>query len=138
LKAIWTTSGRGGNCKKTNFFCHLCSATRHDLVSWKEGREHCKRCLERNKIKCYHHQVCDSTTVEALLSDLEESLDKCLNTYRAEYAEIMLKLELQYDHMMALRTTCKKHIDYVIPEDDAQKASQYASFIAKECKLRNF
>ncbi len=45
LKAIWTTSGRGGNCKKTNFFCHLCSATCHDLVGWKEGNERCERCI---------------------------------------------------------------------------------------------
>jgi hypothetical protein len=89
-------------------------------VSWKEGREHCNQCLEKNKMKCYHHLVCDSTTVEALLSDLEESLDEYLNTNRVEYAEIMLKSELKYDHMMAVRSTCKKHIDYVIPEDDAQ------------------
>ncbi len=45
LKAIWTTSGRGGNCKKTHFFCHLCSATHHDLTSWKEGIMCCSRCI---------------------------------------------------------------------------------------------
>ena len=41
FKVIWTTSGRGGNCKKTHFFCHLCSAMCHDLTTWKEGSLRC-------------------------------------------------------------------------------------------------
>jgi hypothetical protein len=39
LKAAWTTSGRGGNCKKTTFFCHLCAATKDDLVKYTTGSE---------------------------------------------------------------------------------------------------
>ncbi len=50
LKATWMTSRRGGDCKNANF-CHLCSATKHDLVSWNEGGEHCDRCIAKNKNK---------------------------------------------------------------------------------------
>lgn len=34
LKAIWTTPG---------VFCHFCSATQHNSVSWKEGSKHCDK-----------------------------------------------------------------------------------------------
>lgn len=64
LKAIWTTSGRGGNCNATTFFCHLCVATKDDLVSWQEGCECCPRCKNKGKAKCYHHDVGDSTTTD--------------------------------------------------------------------------
>jgi hypothetical protein len=114
LKAMWTTSGRGGNCKKSHFFCHLCSAMHHDLTTWKEGSLQCSTCKQRSKVKCYHHQVCDSTTVEALLADLEVSLDDYLRKYGKHYEEVMSKSNLQYDHT-------EFHIDYVIPENDPQK-----------------
>jgi hypothetical protein len=91
---------------------------------------------QKNKLKCYHHQVCDSTTVERLVADLENSLDKYLMLYGKQYEEIRRKTKLNTDHMMALRHSCQTHIDYVIPINDPQKASEFTSFIAKECKLR--
>ncbi len=74
--------------------------------------------------------------MEKLLSDLEDSLQEYLDRYDKEYEEILSKTKLQYDHMMAMRHLCETHIDYQIPPDDPQKANQYASFIAKECRLR--
>ena len=44
LKTIWTASGRGGNCKKTRFLCHVCSATSNDLVASREEQLRCERC----------------------------------------------------------------------------------------------
>ena len=111
LKAMWTTSGRSGNCKKTHFFCHLCSAMHHYLTTWKEGSLQCSTCKQRSKVKCYHHQVCDSTTVEALLADLEVSLDDYLRKYGKHYEEVMSKSNLQYDHTMASHYSCEFHID---------------------------
>jgi len=121
LKAIWTTSGRGGNCKKTNFFCHLCSATRHDLVRWREKNQRCNRCIRRNKGKCFHHLVCE-----------DESLGAYVDKYGKDYDEIMAASKLQHDHMMATCHMCDTHIDYHIPTNDPQKIAQYASFIARE------
>ena len=37
--------------------------------------------------------------------------------------------------MNATRHQCPTHIDYIIPEDNDQKASEYAPFIARECRL---
>ncbi len=31
---------------------------------------------------------------------------------------------------------CENHIDYIIPQNDPQKKSQYTSFLVKECRLR--
>jgi hypothetical protein len=123
LKAIWTTSGRGGNCKKTHFFCHLCSATHHDLTSWREGTSRYSTCKGRKKLKCYHHRVCDSTTVEALLADLEVSLDDYLRRNGKHYEEVMSKTKLQINHTIASRHSCEFHIDYMIPDNDPEKKS---------------
>jgi hypothetical protein len=51
LKAAWTASGRGGNCKKTTFFCHLCAATKDDLVKYTIGGERCMRCQENKQLE---------------------------------------------------------------------------------------
>jgi hypothetical protein len=102
LEAIWTTSGRGGNCKKTNFFCHLCTATRHELVKWKGGGECFNRCIAVNRTRCYHHLVCDSATVGALLEDLEEFLLEYIDAHRKHYNYVLMHSKLNYDPSMAL------------------------------------
>ena len=38
--------------------------------------------------------------------------------------------------MNATQHQCSTHIHYIIPEDNDQKASEYATFIARECRLR--
>jgi len=81
LKAAWTTAGRGGNCKKTTFFCHLCAATRDELVKYNVGDLRCNRCKEKNCTKCYHHSICDSTALEGILLDLEKSLAEYVGTF---------------------------------------------------------
>ncbi len=80
--------------------------------------------------------MCDSTTVERLLADLEKSLEEYLILYGKQYEEIRRKTKFNTDHMMALWHTCITHIDFVIPDDNMQQESEYTSFIARECKLR--
>jgi hypothetical protein len=79
--------------------------------------------------------VLDSTLVEQLLEDLEAYLEEYLTTHGKEYEEILRRTKLNYDHMIALRHSCSTHIDYIIPENDVQKSSEYAAFIARECRL---
>jgi len=137
LKAAWTTSGRGGNCKMTNHFCHLCAATRDDLVKYQEGDLRCDKCKEKNRAKCYHHAVCDSTTVDAILQSLEASLSDYLRQNGAEYSYILANTKLNYDPTMAGKHDCKTHIDYNVPTNDVQAANEYAAFIMRECRLRS-
>ncbi len=115
---------------KLTFFCHLCSATRHDLVRWKEGFGCCSRCTRQGKFKCYHHTVCDSTTVNRLILDLENTPDEYLQLHGKHYEEILSKTKLNYDHTVAMQHTLDTRIDYGIPEDNRQKADQYAASIA--------
>ncbi len=61
MKSSQTVSKRGGNCKMKIFFCHLCSCTKHNLASYKTGDDRCNRCKRRNRGKCYHIEVCDTT-----------------------------------------------------------------------------
>ena len=90
-----------GTVKKT-FFCHLCATTRHELVKWKGGGEHCNRCIAVNRTRCYHHLLCDSTTVDALLEDLEESLSECIEAHGKHYDCVLMHSKLNYDPSMAL------------------------------------
>ena len=53
-------------------------------------------------MKCYHHQICDTTTIETLLADLEDSLAKFLGKYGKHYKEVMLKTKLSYDHTQTI------------------------------------
>jgi hypothetical protein len=48
-------------------------------------------CISRNELKCYHHQVYNSTTIEALLANLDSSLKEFLERNNNQYAEVMLK-----------------------------------------------
>jgi hypothetical protein len=94
------------------------------------------RCQEKNNAKCYHHDVCDSTTLECLLEDLENSMVGYMDKYGKENAEILSKTELLDDPMMATKFTCNRHIDYIIPDDNDQAANEYVSFIVRECRIR--
>jgi hypothetical protein len=74
LKASWYLSYRGGGCKNKNFFCTLCPCTRNSLISYKVDNWRCNRCKRKGNNKCYHHEVCDSISVEYLLQCLEDEL----------------------------------------------------------------
>jgi hypothetical protein len=82
---------------------------------------HCSRCITSNKENCYHHQVCNTITLETVLADLEDSLAEFLSKYGKHYEEVMSKTKLSYDHTMANHHSCVTHIDYVILWNDPQK-----------------
>ncbi len=103
LKAVWTTAGRGGNCKKTTYFCHLCAATGDELVIFNKGDQQCNRCQRKNLYKCYHHNIMDSTALEGLLADLEASLAEYIETFGKQYNDILKNSKLQYDPTIAMK-----------------------------------
>lgn len=52
------------------------------------------------------------------------------------YEHVLSHSKLNYDPSMVLRHRIDTHIDFIIPDNDIQKESQYTSFIARECRLR--
>jgi hypothetical protein len=136
MKAAWYLSGRGGGCKSTNFFCLLCSCSKDQLVSFKVGDQRCDRCQRRNKPKCYHHPVCDSVQVAALLSELESELGEYYTRHKAQYEEVQRKSRIVTDHMVANKESQINHIDFVIPPQDTEQTRQYTQFISRECYIR--
>jgi hypothetical protein len=118
MKAAWYLSNRGGGCKTTEVFCTVCSCTRDRLTSYNIGELCCERCKQRGKCKCYHHSVCDSVTVAALLSDLESELGEYYDRCGKQYDEVKKKSKIRTDHMMANKSSDINHIDYCIPPDD--------------------
>jgi hypothetical protein len=136
MKSTQTVSKRGGNCKMKTYFCHLCSCTKHKLVSYNTGNDRCDRCKRRDKNKCYHHEVCDSTRTEMLLQDLEKCVGEYYESYKEQFDEIKKKSKLLTDPTQANSECDITHIDYVIPENDPSRRREYSQFIAKECLLR--
>jgi hypothetical protein len=75
-------------------------------------------------------------TVNQLVADLERTLDEYIHTHGKHYEEVLSKTKLNYDYTVASRHTVNTHIDFIIPDDDRQKANQCMEFIARECRLR--
>ncbi len=70
------------------FFCHLCSCTKHELSSFKSGNLRCERCMRRNKERCYHHDVCDTTLMAKVLQDLEQEVGQYLADHGKAFDEV--------------------------------------------------
>jgi hypothetical protein len=136
MKSAQTVSNKGGNCKMKTYFCHLCSCTKHNLVSYNFGDSRCDRCKERGRDKCYHHAVCDSTSTKQLLLDLEGQYNEYLEKHQSTFHDIMKKSKLLTDPLQVNKETDPHHIDFIIPENDAVKKSEFSQFIGKECLLR--
>lgn len=82
MKAAWYLSKKGGGCKSKTLFCHLCSCSKNMLTSHSVLDSRCDCCKHRNREKCYHHEVCDSVRVTALLDDLERQLGNYYETHK--------------------------------------------------------
>ncbi len=136
MKSSQTVSNKGGNCKMKTFFCHLCSCTKHQLVSYNIGENRCDRCQRRNREKCYHHPVCDSISTEKLLAELEEQLFGYIERYSKSYEDIAKASKLLTDPLQVNKEIDSHHIDFIIPENDVVKKREFSQFIAKECLLR--
>jgi hypothetical protein len=63
----------------------------------------------------------DTTTVDALLKDLEVSLAEYLESNGKHFNNVLSQTKLNYDPMMAMRHNCDTHIDYIIPTNDVEK-----------------
>jgi len=136
MKSSQTVSNKGGNCKMKNFFCHLCSCTKHQLVSYTVGNNRCDRCQRRNRDKCYHHSVCDSISTEKLLAELEEQLFGYIEKCSKSYEEISKLSKLLTDPLQVNKEHDLHHIDFIIPENDPVKKREFTQFIGRECLIR--
>jgi hypothetical protein len=136
MKSTQTVCKRGGNCKMKHYFCHLCSCTKHCLASFRTNENRCERCLKRNRTKCYHIEVCDSTRTEMLLHDLEYSVGEYYETYKKDFHLVQKETKLLTDPTLANREQDIHHIDFIIPDNCLIKRREYTQFIGKECMLR--
>jgi hypothetical protein len=136
LKAAWFLSNRGGSCKNKTHFCHLCACTKDTLTSFSIGDLHCKCCKWKNRIKCFHHTVCEQVNVESMLNELENPLGEYYRIHGKSYQQILYTSQLRVDYMQADMESDLKHIDYVIPVNDVKKKKVIPQFIARECHLR--
>jgi hypothetical protein len=114
MKAQWLLSNRGGGCKNKRFFCTFCSCPKEKLEAYKEKEDHCNRCIQRGKAKCYHHDVCDTITTSALLEELNSVLGRYVESYGSSYGDVRKISILKTDHMHANREGDIQHIDFCL------------------------
>jgi hypothetical protein len=136
MKSTQTLSKQDGNCKMKTYFCHLCSCTKHKLTSYNVGHDRCGRCKKRDRRKCYHIEVCNSTRTEFLLHDLKNSVGQYYDKYEIGYHCVQSETKLLTDPTQADREVDIHHIDYV-PENKPMKKREYTQFISKECMIQN-
>jgi hypothetical protein len=136
MKAAWYLSNKGGGCKTKHFFCTLCSCSRDQLLSFKIGENRCERCKRRNKRKCFHHDVCDSIKVEALLQELEAELGDYYSRNGKQFDDVRKRSKIKTDHTMIGKESDINHIDFIVPDNDAEKVKEYTQFISRECYIR--
>jgi hypothetical protein len=136
LKATWYLTNKGGGCKNKTHFGHLCPCTKNELTSYSIGEERCSWCKKRGRLKCYHHRVCDTVSVKALLVDLEAQLSLYYERHGKHYKEIMKRSKLLTSHMQVNKEQNPHHIDYVVPPLNDAKQKEYANFFARECLIR--
>jgi hypothetical protein len=137
MKSAQITSKNGGCYKTKTFFCHLCSCTKDSLVSFKVEDFRCDRCKKNDRVKCYHNDVCDSTTTRQLLLDLQNEMAQYFEQYERDLATVNKESKLRTDPSQVDKERDVHHIDFVIPDDDRAKKKEYVWFIAKECRIRN-
>ena len=136
LKASWYLSHRGGGCKTKDFFCTLCSCSRHHLTSYNVDDFRCDRCKRRGKSKCYHHSVHDSVSTEKLLAELKTELGSYAEKHGKTFAEVQKVSKLKTDHMQANKETDVHHIDFFVPYNNRELVKEYSQFISRECRIR--
>jgi hypothetical protein len=136
MKSAQTVSNKGGNCKMKTYFCHLCSCRKDELVRYKFGDHRCNRCQAKNRARCYHHALCDSISTDNLLSELDGELKAYMDRCSVSYNEIKKKSKLLTDPLQVNKESDISHIDYIIPENDIGRKSEFSMFIARECALR--
>jgi hypothetical protein len=136
LKGTWYLTCKGGGCKNKTYFCHLCACTKDTLTDYKIGNDRCARCLTSGRLKCYHHNVCDSVSVRQLLTDLDSQLGVYYEKHGKRYQDIISRSRLLTNHMQGNKESDELHIDFVVPPMDDEKQKQYANFIARECIIR--
>jgi len=136
-KASWHLSNRGGGCKNKRFFCTFCPCRKDSLIHYKINNDRCARCKRRHKVKCYHHDMCDSVAVPTLLRALEEELGTYYERHRKTFEVVRSQSKLRTDYMQVNKERDIMHIDYVIPPEDEEKLREYTQFISNECRIRS-
>jgi hypothetical protein len=68
------------------------------------------------QVKCFHHQVCDSVSVPALLNSLESQIGAYYEKHGKHYHDIMKRSKILTDCTQASKEADCNHIDYVVPQ----------------------
>jgi hypothetical protein len=137
MKSAQITSKKGGCCKTIRFFCHLCSWAKDHLASFCVNEFHCDHCKRKDRLKCYHHEVCESTPTKQQLLDLEEEMTQYFACFGKDLVNINKERKLRIVPSKVDKETDVLHIEIFIHDDDRAKRNEYVKFIAKEGRICN-
>jgi hypothetical protein len=87
-------------------------------VHYQVGNDHGPCCKSQEKVKCFHHHVCNTVH---LFWDLGHQLGLYYEKQGKHYHEIIARSQLLTNHMQGYKEHDELHIDYIVPPLDVKK-----------------
>ena len=109
----WKVLGMGGACKVATHFCHLCGCPSQNCARFRSRRRRCKRCISKNKNKCYHHEFNNNDKIaqnKEKISTLKQKYPYLSSISNEENSPF---LEFKSDPNDINKETNPMHIDFV-------------------------
>ena len=79
--------GRGGACKRDQFFCHCCDLKSENVIT--PNILKCAHCVRFDNPNCFHHPVGDHTYMKSVKIELCSLLETHTNLFNSENIENM-------------------------------------------------
>ena len=67
LKSFWAALLKGSVAKRDTYPCHCCDITSNELAHPKILSERCQKCIETNRVRCYHWDDVDNRYINVSL-----------------------------------------------------------------------
>jgi hypothetical protein len=100
--------------------------------------QRCKRCIDLNKEKCYHHTICDSNYLQKSSEELDSLLEEYERIHNKSFYAVCANSVIRSEIGIANKEVDPFHVDYRIPsaEEDLSSRIAYTRLITRECNLR--
>jgi len=106
MSSHWKSLHRGGAAKNKTHFCHCCSCTSDEIVTYNLD-DPCDRCRKRNTNKCLHTKVGDKKAV----AEAKEAITQIMKEHPEICNVVNSKMYLSSDDLDPASDPCSIHFD---------------------------
>ena len=117
VSSFWKCIGRGGACKRDEYFCHCCAIKSSDIIV--PNLMKCSHCIRFGNSLCYHHNVCD----EKFLLTIKGQLELLLETHNHLFDDPKIEqMTMKLDQNDVFGANDINNIDFEPRSDDQRVA----------------